>query len=70
MYVSRRPSSRKIPESSLTWNDKDPSVAQSFPAFIVGKFASLLILEEDVETLTATFSSATTEAATAILVNY
>lgn len=68
--VSRRPSGRKIHKSSLTWNDIKIHKSQSFPAFTGGKFASLLILEEDVETLTAKFLSATTEAATAILVNY
>ena len=49
---------------------KDPEVAEAFQATIGGKFAPLLILSTedlDVETMTSTFNSAVTEAATEIL---
>jgi len=54
----------------LSWNDIKIQTSHISPAFIGGKFASLVILEEYIETLGAKFSSATMEAATAILVNY
>lgn len=42
---------------------KDPEVAENFQAFIGGKFAPLLALDGDIETLTTEFSETMTEAA-------
>ena len=42
---------------------KDPTIAESFKATIGGKFAPLLALDEDVETMTSVFNTVLTETA-------
>jgi len=46
---------------------KDPTIAESFQATIRGKFAPLLALEEDAETMTISFNAVMTETASILL---
>jgi len=46
---------------------KDPTIAESFQATIGGKFAPLLALEEDAETMTTSFNTVMTETASILL---
>ena len=46
---------------------KDPTIAESFQATIGGKFAALLTLDEDAETMTTSFNAVMSETASELL---